>query len=286
MIIKYEDYILEGLLNENVLNEEINFDKIENMVSKINNKKEAIEKVIQKFNKTTNRITRKYLATILLILIIGTLSIKNIINVRHKIDQATEKIIDKENINVNDIVDISKSLVIDGKLQKSNIYAYKLNAPFVDLKTAVTTDSTKQLIKEHEKLSLVAYELGDGKVTIGYGHAKSIYKKGDAITIEVAEAMFARDIRNAENAIRRMLDDWKKEGYNIEITQGMFDAMISMVFNMGVRGFRNTSFVVHLRRGDYLAAAEVIRTTKVDDNFPGLLGRRESEYKLFIKDLS
>ncbi len=290
MIIKYEDYILEGLLNESVLNEEINFDKIKNMVSKINNKKEAIAKVIQQFNKTTNLITRKYLATILLVLALGTLGIKIIHKISHKIDKATEKLINKEKINVDDVVDASKPLVIGGELQTSNIYGYKLKAPFIDVKTAVTTDSTKLLIKEHEQLSLVAYELGDGKITIGYGHARplsqSIYKKGDVISKEVAEAMFARDLRNAEDAIRRMLDDWEKEGHYIEITQGMFDAMVSMIFNMGVRGFRNTAFVVHLRRGDYLAAAEVIRTTKINDDFPGLLGRRESEYKLFMKDLS
>ena len=54
------------------------------------------------------------------------------------------------------------------------------------------------LIKKHEGLSLKAYKIGDGMITIGYGHAEpeknSKFKVGDKITKHQAEELFLHDL--------------------------------------------------------------------------------------------
>jgi GH24 family phage-related lysozyme (muramidase) len=72
---------------------------------------------------------------------------------------------------------------------------------------------------------------------------------------------------------------------NIEISQNMWDSMISMAYNMGVNGLRGSDMVQSLKQEDYLAAADSILTTRVDPKFPGLEARRESEKEMFLRGL-
>jgi GH24 family phage-related lysozyme (muramidase) len=176
------------------------------------------------------------------------------------------------------------------------------NIPGVDIVNAKTSLSTKNFIKEHEKLRLEAYDIGDGHTTIGYGHAEptktSKYKVGDKITEKTAERLFAEDIKRAEDGVKRMLKKWELEKVNVKITQSMFDAMVSMAFNMGVQGFLTCDFIDDLKKGDYETAAEKIKTTRIngkvknDKNewvlveMPGLKGRRLTEFELFSKDIT
>jgi len=77
VITKYEDYLLEQLLNESMINEKINIDKINDIVKKIGNKKEAIISLIKKFNQSKNLTTKKYLTYILVAIVLGNFVIKN-----------------------------------------------------------------------------------------------------------------------------------------------------------------------------------------------------------------
>jgi len=60
----------------------------------------------------------------------------------------------------------------------------------------------REYIKRVEGKRLDAYDLGDGMITIGYGHAqpkgKSKYKIGQRITDAEAEQLLVQDIRDAE----------------------------------------------------------------------------------------
>lgn len=138
-------------------------------------------------------------------------------------------------------------------------------------------------IRKVEDLRLTPYELGDGMVTIGYGHARRAnYKKDYKITKEQANKLLIKDVNIAAQGVKRMFAQWEDEGIDIKITQGQYDAMVSMAFNMGVTKFRRSEFVKTLKKGKLKKAAELIKTTGINDKFPGLKVRRLSEYEMFI----
>jgi lysozyme len=146
------------------------------------------------------------------------------------------------------------------------------------------------LIKSHEKLKLTAYDIGDGMITIGWGHAKpkgeSKYKVGDKITKEKAQQLIQKDMKEKADAIRRIFKEWDKQGIDVEITQNQFDVLVSLAFNAGQGSVRMSEFIQDIKKGDLKSAAEKIKTFNIDDKkFPGLRKRRLEEYKLFIKDL-
>ena len=132
---------------------------------------------------------------------------------------------------------------------------------------------------------LKAYNLGDGMITVGWGHAekvdKSQFKVGQEISRDLAEELLKSDIEEAEKGLNRILDDWEQKGIQVDITQPMYDAMISMIFNMGIGNFRKSEFIQLVKKGDFDSAKERILTTNV--TYPGHIKRREKESQLFSK---
>ena len=141
--------------------------------------------------------------------------------------------------------------------------------------------------------NLVAYDLGDGAYTIGYGHAifpdeeesfnfiprySKIRPGRTKITKENAEVLLKDDLRESESIINRILNQWEQKGIKPSITQGMYDAMVSMSFNMG-RG----KFIQAVKQSDFDLAKKLILTTSENlfDNFPGLELRRKKESEMF-----
>jgi lysozyme len=144
-------------------------------------------------------------------------------------------------------------------------------------------------IKNHEALSLKAYDLGDGKISIGYGHAEnksdSIYEIGDSISKADAERLFQKDVDRVQKGLRSLFKLWKKQGLNIKVSQHMWDAMVSMGYNMGMGAFRGSDIVQFIKREQYVEAAEEIPLTKASEIYPGLKDRRAEEKDLFLKNL-
>ena len=77
VITRYEDYLLEQLLNESMMNEKINIDKVKDFVSKIGNKKEAIKNLIKKFNQSKNINAKRFIGYVLVFLVLGNFALKN-----------------------------------------------------------------------------------------------------------------------------------------------------------------------------------------------------------------
>lgn len=153
-------------------------------------------------------------------------------------------------------------------------------------------------IRHKGQPNLVAYDLGDGAYTIGYGHAifpdeqegfdflprySKIVPGRTTITKEDAETLLKDDMREAESIVNRILDQWEEKGIKPPLTQGMYDAMVSMSFNMG-RGIRTSDFIQAVKRGDLDLARKLILTTSENlfDEFPGLKSRRKKESEMFI----
>ena len=132
---------------------------------------------------------------------------------------------------------------------------------------------------------LKAYKLGDGRITIGWGHAEKIktskFKVGQVITKEKAQELLKEDMKIAADGVRRMFKQWKDEGINVNVTQKQFDVLVSIAFNAGVTGLRNSEIVKHLKEGDIQKAGEVIQDTLVGD-WAGLKVRREKEKDMWF----
>jgi lysozyme len=120
-------------------------------------------------------------------------------------------------------------------------------------------------------------------VTVGWGHAERVgqskLRKGDKISYEQAEKYLADDIAEAEGYLNNILDKWEADSVDVKLDQGKYDAMVSMIFNMGIGNFRKTDFIQLVKQGKYDEAAEKILTTAV--SYPGHIPRREMESKMF-----
>ena len=139
---------------------------------------------------------------------------------------------------------------------------------------------------------LKAYKLGDGMITVGWGHAekirKSKYKVGQIIDIGEAEKLLDIDLKKAESTINDVLSGWDDKGLEYNINQEMYDAMVSMTFNMGRSGFRNSHFIQLVKKGKYEEAQkEIMKMSKRSfRKYPGLKDRRENESNLFASGLN
>ena len=144
-------------------------------------------------------------------------------------------------------------------------------------------------IKNEEKPKLTAYSIGDGMITIGWGHAekenKSTFKVGEKISLEKAQELFNKDIENAENGVKRIFKQWQNKGIYRKLTQSQFDALVSMGFNMGITGLKKSDVMKYLKDGKYEEAGEAIKYTKINNKFPGLKNRRNKESSMFLSKL-
>lgn len=266
----------ENILVESILNENFDLENIKQTISKIVDKKTAVIRFIKKFNDTNNLSTKKYIGTLIVFMFLSSFVKQN------------NKWSNKSSVITKDAVEI---LVNQDSIDLSDIKkAIEVQIDSVDnLFDATTLNISKDginLIKHHEKLRLKAYDINDGKVTIGYGHTTGNYKIGDDITEVKAIELLRNDLQTAESGVKRIFKQWKEKGIDRKISQSMYDSMVSMAFNIGVSGLRSSDFIKDIKTGDYSKAAGKILTLKINDKFPGLKIRRAEEYKLFNKDIT
>jgi lysozyme len=142
-----------------------------------------------------------------------------------------------------------------------------------------TSNIGLKLIKEHEGLSLVAYVCPGGVWSIGWGHTRNVYS-GMFISQEVALSLLLQDVQDAERCVRREV--------KVPLTQTMFDALVSFVFNLGCGAFRSSTLLGLLNAGNYLSAADQFPRWNRGGGqvLPGLVRRRAQEQGLFLSELS
>ncbi len=176
----------------------------------------------------------------------------------------------------------------------------KVETPPTKINTPTSaSDSLINFIKNEEgdekqkgEPVLTAYKLGDKMVTVGWGHAEKIrtsqFEDGQTITRAEAEKLLRSDIKKAEDAINDVLSGWDDKDIEYNINQDMYDAMVSMAFNMGRSGFRGSHFIQLVKRGKYEKAKdEIMKTSRRSfRKFPGLKDRREKEANFFASGLN
>lgn len=137
-----------------------------------------------------------------------------------------------------------------------------------------------RLIKRFEGLRLTAYKCPTGYWTIGWGHTYNV-KPGQKITKEQAEVYLKQDLVVAEDAVDKLV--------STPLNQGMYDALVSFVFNLGAVRFKNSTLLRRLNQGAYdLVPDEFLRWVygTVDgktQKLPGLVERRTAEKEMFVK---
>lgn len=135
------------------------------------------------------------------------------------------------------------------------------------------------LITRWEGCKLTAYLDGGGVWTIGYGHTSAAgapeVKRGLKISLQDAKDIFVRDVVKYEAAVDKAI--------NRPMTQGQFDAMVSLCYNIGPGAFAGSTLVRKFNAGD-IAGAKRAFGSWIKDNgkvVKGLQNRRADEQNHF-----
>lgn len=139
----------------------------------------------------------------------------------------------------------------------------------------------KDAIKEHEGLRLVAYLDSVGVWTVGYGDTGPDVVQSLIITKEQAENRLSKRLVEFEGYVNSAV--------KVKLTQNQFDALVSLVYNIGPTNFNASTLLRKLNAGDYAGAADqflVWNKGRVDGVLKvinGLTNRRKKEQQLFLR---
>ena len=132
-------------------------------------------------------------------------------------------------------------------------------------------------IKSFEELRLRSYICPAGKLTVGYGHTGTDVKPNMIITEAEAAELFRKDCAWVEAAVNAM---------NADLKQNEFDALCSLVFNIGADAFRNSTIrrLVVKKADKQKIAEQFLLWTYIKGHYSqGLQNRRREEQKIFLK---
>ncbi|WP_413190166.1 lysozyme [Psychrobacter sp. AT9] len=147
------------------------------------------------------------------------------------------------------------------------------------------------LLNEFEGFKSKPYRDSVGKPTIGWG--TTYYPNGREVRMsdkpvtrtEAAHIKQAVLNQDFSPAVNMMFADKIERG---ELTQNMFDALISLVYNIGVMGLKSSSIYRNIKAGRYSAAADSFllynkgRINGRLEYIEGLAIRRAKEKSLFL----
>lgn len=145
-----------------------------------------------------------------------------------------------------------------------------------------TSQRGLDFIAEHEGCVLAAYpDPGSGNEpwTIGIGHTGGV-KPGDTCTMAQALHWLAEDVGEAESAIGRLV--------KVDLTQDQFDALVSLIFNIGARNFANSTLLKMVNAGNFDGAELQFQRWNMASNkvMAGLTKRRLAEAELFASEFA
>lgn len=144
-----------------------------------------------------------------------------------------------------------------------------------------TSPAGRKFITKEEGNKLKAYQDSVGVWTIGVGHTSNAgpprVVSGLKITAAESDEILSRDLAEFEKAVERNV--------KVPLTQNQYDALVSLCFNIGAKGFANSSVVKALKVNDYQTAADAfLKWTRAGNQAELLKPRRQRERALFLKD--
>jgi lysozyme len=135
------------------------------------------------------------------------------------------------------------------------------------------------LICQFEDCKLQAYPdpaTGGEPFTIGYGCTGGV-TPGMRITFAQALEMLKDHLVPLEVQLEHLI--------KVPLSQNAYDALVSLVWNIGIGNFEHSTLLQELNAGHMTCAAdEFLKWTRAAGKFmPGLLRRREAERELFLR---
>jgi len=138
-------------------------------------------------------------------------------------------------------------------------------------------DSTLDYITKEEGFRNRAYKDSKGLLTIGVGHlikTSEEHLKSATLTYEQVKELLKSDLKWCSEAV--------ESSVRVPLTQGQFDALYSLCFNIGETNFKKSTVVRKLNANDYKGAADAILMW----NKPAVLEkRRQRERAMFLADI-
>ena len=132
-----------------------------------------------------------------------------------------------------------------------------------------------KLICKWEEFRGYAYVCPAGLWTIGYGHTDRV-KPTDKIDLAQGEAYLRQDLEIVERCLNAL---------KLELNQNQYDALCSLIFNIGTGNFLRSTLLKDLQAKQYdKASAEFLKWRKANGKvLKGLEARRKDEQELFDK---
>lgn len=139
----------------------------------------------------------------------------------------------------------------------------------------VPSDRCIDLIKKFEGCELTVYRCQAGVLSIGYGTTGDFVKPGLKITQDVAEDLLEQDLQAFSKSVNNLVHGL--------LTQNQFDALVSFVYNVGQKAFKESTLLRLLNEGlDDKASEQFLRWNKIKGvPSTGLTRRRKAEKALF-----
>lgn len=132
-------------------------------------------------------------------------------------------------------------------------------------------------LKRREGFRSQTYLDEAGIATIGYGHKLTEGESyPDGIDEDTATALLASDIHEAENSVN--------SNVTVPLKQSQFDALVSLVYNIGAGAFERSTLLSELNDGNYSGAADQFLVWKKVNGevSQGLVARRAGERSQFL----
>jgi len=159
------------------------------------------------------------------------------------------------------------------------------------------SDAAKAMIKHHEGVRTRPYRCPALLWTVGVGHvidpnhakvpleerrSLPIPQGWDRIlTMAEVDALLASDLGKFERGVARLCP----AAVN---SQGIFDALVSFSFNVGLGNLQRSGLRMKTNRGEYeVAAEEFMKWTKAGGRvLPGLVKRRNDERAMYLSGIA
>jgi len=143
-----------------------------------------------------------------------------------------------------------------------------------------TSAAGRAAIATREGNKLTAYRDSVNILTIGVGHTSVAgppkVVEGMKITRAQSDEILSRDLKDVEKTINRLV--------KVDLTQNEFDALVSLVFNIGGGAFGKSTLLKKLNAGDHKGAADAFLSWDKagGKTLPGLTKRRKQERTQFL----
>lgn len=147
------------------------------------------------------------------------------------------------------------------------------------------SDKGFEMLASFEGFRSAPYRDSVGVPTIGFGNTYYL----DGRKVKMSDPPISRDEakklkmavinRDFAPVVNRLLNEQIAKG---QITQNMFDSLISLAYNIGVGALSKSSVIRHLKNGDKQKAADAFLLWKNAGGKPILLKRRQKERAVFL----